>query len=481
MAQVMLEQAARLAVGPGARAARLVEAGATAFAVGSPSHAQQLLDAAEDAEPDVGSAQLIGLLWSIFLTARPSVPLDRDQVEAAVDALHARALEPLAFSALISTSGSSRSTSPARLALPSRPPTRADEVLEALQDGNLPAAMGRLQTVSEELAAAGLRAVETQARALLAEISARTGDPSTASAQARQAQELAWMTRQQGWRTRAAVTEARVAALRGLAEAPRLVEAVHRAVLCDAGEPGLLADLAYAISLTVDEEWGDALELLLHLVDRTTECPALLASGLLGHLAEAALHAHRESEAREILSRVADSSAECERGSALVDMMYAQALLATEAESDACFAVVQSLSPMEWPMIRARSDLARGTLLRRRRRIREARTHLLSAQRLFKAIGAPVWERRAEDELRAGGRREPRSADCLNDRWGQLTPQEQAVVRLAAEASRTVRSVSGCTSRREQSAPTSTTRSPSSASRPALSWRGWMFICPDSR
>lgn len=433
MAQVMLEQAARLAVDPGARAARLVEAGATAFAVGSPGHAQQLLDTAEDADPDAGSTLLIGLVRSIFSAAGPSVPLDRDQVEAAVNALHARALEPVAFSVLISTSGSSPSTSPARPAVPARLPTPADEALTALQDGNLPVAMRRLRTVSEELAAAGLRGVETQARALLAEISARTGNLSIASAQARQAQELAWVTRQRGWRTRAAVTEARVAALRGIAEAPRLVEAVHRTVLCDAGELGLLADLAYALSLTMGEEWGEALDLLLHLVDRTTEYPALLTSGLLGHIAEAALHAHRESEAREVLSRVADSSAGCERGSAHVDMMYAQALLATEAESDACFAVVQSLSPVDWPMIRARSDLAFGKLLRRRRRIREARTHLLSAHRLFKAISAPVWERRAEDELRASGRREPRSADRVNDRWAQLTPQEKAVVRLAAE------------------------------------------------
>jgi DNA-binding CsgD family transcriptional regulator len=107
---------------------------------------------------------------------------------------------------------------------------------------------------------------------------------------------------------------------------------------------------------------------------------------------------------------------------------------ASEADSDACFEVVQSLRAASWPWVRARSDLARGAVLRRRRRIVEARAHLLSARRLFKAIGSPVWERRVWDELRAAGWRgsRPDGARCTGG-WTHLTPQEKEIVRLAAD------------------------------------------------
>jgi DNA-binding CsgD family transcriptional regulator len=209
---------------------------------------------------------------------------------------------------------------------------------------------------------------------------------------------------------------------------------VHRTVLCEEIEPRVLAELAYAVSLTAVEEWSDALGILLDIAGQVTECPAVLDFGLLGHIADAALHTRREAEAREIVSRVAESSAECERGSGLADLLYATALLAPEAESDACFEVVQSLSAVSWPWVRARSDIARGAVLRRRRRIVEARGHLLSAQRLFQAIGSPVWERRAQDELRAAGWREPRPDRARGTSgWTHLSPQEKEIVRLAAE------------------------------------------------
>jgi len=209
---------------------------------------------------------------------------------------------------------------------------------------------------------------------------------------------------------------------------------VHRTVLCEVGESRLLAELAHAVSLTAAEEWGGAFETLVSLAGQVSECPALLGFGLLGHLAVAALHTHRETDAREVISRVAESSAECERGSALVDVLYATALLAPAAESDACFQVLQSLSPADWPWVRARTDLARGAALRRGRRIVESRAHLLSAQRLFKAVESPLWERRAQTELRAAGLRDhrPDTSGGSGD-WTHLTPQEREIVKLAAE------------------------------------------------
>jgi DNA-binding CsgD family transcriptional regulator len=304
----------------------------------------------------------------------------------------------------------------------------------ALQRADVPSVTRHLRAWGDQLAASGLSGVETHARALLAESAAQIGDLGTAAEQSRQAQELAWATRQRAWRMRASVTEALVAALRGTPEAPQLVEAVHRTVLCEAGEARLPAELAHAVSLTAAEEWGDAFEILVSLTAQLSECPALLGFGLLGHLAMAGLHAHRETEARQVISQVAESSAECERGSGLVDLLYATALLAPAAESEACFQVLQSLSPADWPCVRARTDLARGVALRRGRRIVESRAHLLSAQRLFTAVESPVWERRAQNELRAAGLRDhrPDTARGTGD-WTHLTPQEREIVRLAAE------------------------------------------------
>src|SRR4051794_5548787 len=433
-ARVMLEQAARLSVCSGDRAARLVEAGATAFALGSPDKAQHLLDAAQDAGMEPAYALLSDVVRATFTTGALTGAHDGDRVRSALDMLHESALGAVAFSVLLAAARSSASGSALAIDDPAWLPRSASKSVAALQDGDLPSLTRHLRAWGDQLAESGLRGVETHARALLAESAARTGDLVTAAEQARQAQELAWVTRQRAWEVGASMTEALVAALRGTPEAPKLVEAVHRSVLCEAGEALLLAELAHAVCLTAAEEWGDAFEILVGITHRVSECPAVLGFGLLGHIATAALHTRRETEARELISHVAESSPECARGSGLVDLLYAAALLAPAAECDACFEVVQSLSPADWPWVRARADLFRGVVLRRGRRIIESRAHLLSAQRLFRAVESPVWEERTQNELRAAGLRDqrpdhPRGAGG----WTHLTPQEKEIVRLAGE------------------------------------------------
>ena len=84
-----------------------------------------------------------------------------------------------------------------------------------------------------------------------------------------------------------------------------------------------------------------------------------------------------------------------------------------------------ALSPFE----HARNELLYGEWLRRERARREARGHLRRAADLFRQVGAPPWEERAEAELRATGettrRRDPSTLD-------QLTPQELQVAGLVA-------------------------------------------------
>jgi DNA-binding CsgD family transcriptional regulator len=84
-----------------------------------------------------------------------------------------------------------------------------------------------------------------------------------------------------------------------------------------------------------------------------------------------------------------------------------------------------ALSPFE----QARTELLYGEWLRRERQRREARRHLRRAADLFRQVGAPPWEERAEAELRATGetarRRDPSTLD-------RLTPQELQIAGLVA-------------------------------------------------
>ncbi len=84
-----------------------------------------------------------------------------------------------------------------------------------------------------------------------------------------------------------------------------------------------------------------------------------------------------------------------------------------------------ALSPFE----HARTELLYGEWLRRGRKRREARGHLRRAADLFRQVGAPPWEERAEVELRATGetarKRDPSTLD-------QLTPQELHIAGLVA-------------------------------------------------
>jgi DNA-binding CsgD family transcriptional regulator len=433
-ARVMFEQAARLSVSAGDRAARLVEAGAAAFALGVPKEAQHLLDVAEGVGTDPASALLSQVLRATFTTGEIPSSVDGVQLETVLARLHESALGPVAFCVLVATTGSWATAALGEIEPPAWLPVAGRRALAALRDGDVPSATRNLREFADDLAGTGLRGVETQVRTLLADGAVRTGDLSSSLAQARKARELASSTHQRAWYTRASVTEALVAALRGVSEAPELVEALDRMVLSEDVEARVLAELAHAVSLMGDDEWSDAFKVLVRIGGQVSQCPAALDLGLLGHLAEAALHTRREVEARELVSRVAESSVGCESGAGLVDLLYATALLAPEPDSDACFQVVQSLSAASWPWSRARSDLARGAVLRRRRRIVEARAHLVSAQRLFRAIGSPVWERRVQHELRAAGWCGSRHGAARGTRgWGQLSPQEQEIVRLAAE------------------------------------------------
>jgi DNA-binding CsgD family transcriptional regulator len=79
------------------------------------------------------------------------------------------------------------------------------------------------------------------------------------------------------------------------------------------------------------------------------------------------------------------------------------------------------------PFDAARTELAFGEMLRRRRRRSQARTHLRTACEGFERLGAAPWVDKARAELRATGETaRQRHAGTIT----QLTPQELQIVRL---------------------------------------------------
>ncbi|MEU5206245.1 helix-turn-helix transcriptional regulator [Streptomyces pseudogriseolus] len=83
---------------------------------------------------------------------------------------------------------------------------------------------------------------------------------------------------------------------------------------------------------------------------------------------------------------------------------------------------------------RARTELLYGKWLRRRRRLREARTRLEEARLGFERCGARLWAQQAADELRAGGAA-PAAAPAVSPGAGdlaRLTPQQLRIARYVA-------------------------------------------------
>jgi DNA-binding CsgD family transcriptional regulator len=135
------------------------------------------------------------------------------------------------------------------------------------------------------------------------------------------------------------------------------------------------------------------------------------------------------------------------RGRALL----AEALGDHEA-ADAAFARAyeqHERRPQQWPRYeRARTLLAHGTILRRRRRKAESRDHLRRAQALFDELGAGLWSERTRSELaRISGRR---SADGLTEterRVAALAAQGLSTKEVAASLSVAPKTVDGHLSR----------------------------------
>lgn len=96
----------------------------------------------------------------------------------------------------------------------------------------------------------------------------------------------------------------------------------------------------------------------------------------------------------------------------------------TEGALDAASEALEHHRRMQMPLELARTMLVKGKVERRAKRWGQARKSLEQAARMFHALGTPVWEERAREQLDRIGGRPPTAFD--------LTPTESDIAELAA-------------------------------------------------
>jgi DNA-binding CsgD family transcriptional regulator len=146
----------------------------------------------------------------------------------------------------------------------------------------------------------------------------------------------------------------------------------------------------------------------------------------LPDLAASAVRVGAAEHAARVVAHARDLLAEAGSPRLRAVLARAEAVLAPDPEP--YFHAALGPGTARWPFERALAQLEYAEWLRRRRRISAAREPLAEASDGFRRLGAHPWVRRAEAELRAAGAAQ---ASCPSG-LGQLTPQQQEIVRLAA-------------------------------------------------
>ena len=255
----------------------------------------------------------------------------------------------------------------------------------------------------------------------------------TAASLADEAQRLAIETRRPGVIFGARIVQAAAAAGGGAAEeAERIALEVERSLR--SGPPsGLntLATYARGLGAAADGRPADAFEHLRRTFTAgdSVHHPSFSQIGIT-EFVDAAVQSDHADEAREVVRALEALWERTGSRTLRASLIYARPLLAGDGRADAAFAEAYAEDLEPWPFIRARLDLAHGTWLRRRQRIRESRAPLRAARDALDAIGAAPWAERARQELRASGESPGGHRPAGRD---ELTPQELQIATLAAD------------------------------------------------
>lgn len=148
-------------------------------------------------------------------------------------------------------------------------------------------------------------------------------------------------------------------------------------------------------------------------------------------LADAAVHSGRGEEARRVIARYEELALTTPSDDLHAHLAFARAVLATD-DVEQCFRDALGNGLTRFPFVKAMTEQAFGSWLRRRRRIVESRRFTRSALQTFELIGAAGWARRARGELTAAGEMPALDTSTEAVRL-RLTPQQAQIARLAAQ------------------------------------------------
>ncbi|HEY3503429.1 MAG TPA: AAA family ATPase [Actinocatenispora sp.] len=148
---------------------------------------------------------------------------------------------------------------------------------------------------------------------------------------------------------------------------------------------------------------------------------------------EAAVRLGRTQHTADALAYLADWADRVRQPWLDAVVLRCRAMLAPDADAERFYlAALERHEPDSRDVERARTHLLYGEWLRRSRRKVDARTHLRAALDVFEPLGAAPWAARACAELAAAGDATTPAAATPGPK-AVLTPQEQAVTRLAAQ------------------------------------------------
>jgi DNA-binding CsgD family transcriptional regulator len=159
--------------------------------------------------------------------------------------------------------------------------------------------------------------------------------------------------------------------------------------------------------------------------------PLYFGSIHLGDVVEATVRTGDTAGAQVALARLVERAEATDTPWALGLLARSRALMADDADAELHYleAIGQLGRSGLGPEL-GRAHLLYGEWLRRQRRRRDAREHLLAAYEMLDGMGIAGFAQRARVELMATGARARARVEETRD---QLTPQEQQVARLAAD------------------------------------------------
>ncbi|MET9476995.1 AAA family ATPase [Streptomyces sp. NPDC002922] len=279
--------------------------------------------------------------------------------------------------------------------------------------------LGRARPILREQGRLGLlsETLVTEASDLLL-----LGDWPRAARLAGEARRMLAETRQPAIVAALTSTDAVAAALRGQAErAEELADTVAAWQRTDL-IPTLR--LAHGVARLGEGRYAEAYEELRPLLDQPHEGLRWQGFAAVMPFAMAADRGGGRHEAARILGDLEEAARMTPSPLLHVQLPYARAVLAADAEAEELYMVALGQDLARWPLVKARTEQAYGQWLRRNRQASRARTMLLTARTAFELIGASDW----------AGRNAGRAADnAVPSVTELLSPQETLIAQLAAD------------------------------------------------